>query len=141
MGDTNNKLQGILDSLTALAEDELGYLVDPQSSSPVDWEKYPVMFIDNVAEEGNDGKIAGTLENILDISVAIMVKDVNRKARIKKITDVIEEFKQFIYRNYSWGCIAVTSEYLTSSTIFTTDNDSTGAALITFGVVYREKIP
>jgi hypothetical protein len=137
---TGSKMQDILDSITHLSEVELGYLVDPESPSPIDWNKYPVMFIDGVSEEGDDSRISGKLENTLSVSVAIMVSDSDRRNRIKKVTAEITRMKQFIYTNYNWGCNAITSEYISSSTVYTTDTDSMGAALVNFEVVYRENI-
>tara|TARA_R110000824_G_scaffold100350_1_gene238642 strand:- start:34 stop:453 length:420 start_codon:yes stop_codon:yes gene_type:complete len=135
-----NKLYDILSEVRSQVENELGYLVDPESSSPIDWPKYPVMLIDSVGEVGDDTKIANKIENALSISVAILVKDNSRNERIKKVTQVISDFKQFIYRNEQWGCLAVGSSYGSSETVWTTDTDNLGAAIVKFFVTYRERI-
>jgi hypothetical protein len=136
-----NKMLDILKEITKLATAELGYLVDPQSSSPIDWVKYPVMFIDSVEEVGNDTLIVNKLDNSLDITVAIFIKDNDRQGRIKKVTEVLRDFKQFIYKHEQWGCVAVSSSYKASQTIWTTDTDNVGAGLLQFRVNYRESIP
>tara|TARA_R110001606_G_scaffold295909_1_gene443715 strand:- start:383 stop:802 length:420 start_codon:yes stop_codon:yes gene_type:complete len=135
-----NKLYDILSKVRSQAENELGYLVDPESSSPIDWPKYPVMLIDSVGEASDDTKIVDTLEHTLAMSVAILVKDNSRNERIKKVTQVVSDFKQFIYRNEQWGCLAVDSSYDSSETVWTTDTDNLGAAIVKFFVTYRERI-
>jgi hypothetical protein len=99
------------------------------------------MFIDSVEESGDDTQIVSKLENSIDITLAIFVKDNARSGRIDKVTQVITDIKQFIYRNERWNCLAVNSSYLTSQAIFTTDTDNVGASVVKFSVTYRELIP
>jgi hypothetical protein len=129
-------IEKIKEELTAI-----GINVEPQDSSPIDWETFPVIYVEVIGNAPAGTELVGYYNNDAELSLICFVQDEQRTPRRQELTGLDAQLRAFISTNYQWGCLAAETFWDSSDMIVTTDQDHLGALTFNFTVNYREKRP
>lgn len=135
----SNPVDSIRKEILLKLETDMGYNVEPEGQTYIDWQSFPVAFLDIVDEKETNESKNGWFYNDLNFNLVVIIRDDSRNIRIEQISQACHDLKGFISKNFQWNCLAFETNYITSQFFPTTDSDDVGSLLFNFTVQYRER--